>query len=163
MKKNNWLPYILLNILVSATTTLLVLVWWDRTHTPLIPTPNTMAMISTPLPAPTATLPPLDAQVITIKTVFGVGNLDTEAVVLNRLGEGRLELSGWSLQDQDKHVYTFPILILNKEGAIQINSRAGNDTVIELFWGQKRAIWQAGEIVSLFDSAGNLRASYQIP
>lgn len=163
MKKNRWLPYLILNILVSATTTLLVLTWFERTQHPetINTTPQTISIATQA--AATVTLPPTDTAVIEIKTVYGVGDLQTEAVMLSRLGETQLELSGWQIKDQDDHVFTFPKLALNKDGAVQINTRSGADTVIELFWGQKRAIWQSGELVSLFDPAGNLRASFQIP
>jgi hypothetical protein len=63
------------------------------------------------------TPPPLDQLVIEINNVFGVGDLQTEAVRLQRLGEGELWLTGWQLKDGDGNIYIFPELLLNKDGA----------------------------------------------
>jgi hypothetical protein len=165
MKLNRLLPYLFLNILVSASTTLLVIYWWDLNRTEsslsLIYTP---LVLSTPTPAePTPTLPPLDKPVIQIKNVYGIADLQNEAVIISRLGDGELELTNWQITDENGNVYTFPKLILNKDGAVQIFTRSGADTVIDLFWNQKKAIWSSGGVVSLLDPNGAVRASYQIP
>jgi hypothetical protein len=164
------LPYLIINILVSAATTLAVLYWWDQNR-PVEPLPS--LAILTPVaanaePAPQLpriipTPPPLDVQIIEINNVFGVGDLQTEAVRLQRLGEGELWLTGWQLKDSDGNIYIFPELMLNKDGAVEVNSRIGTDTVIELHWGLTQAAFNPGEEVSLFDPQGNLRSTFLIP
>lgn len=158
------LPYIVLNIIVSALTTLGVLWLWDRSlraSLPAQPAPAASpAAQGSQLPP---TLPAINETVIQIQNVFGVGDLKSEVVRLKRLGEGELWLTGWTLEDEDGHRYVFPELRLNKDGAVEVYSRAGPDTVIELHWGLSEAVWRTGELVLLKDPQGNLRASYRIP
>lgn len=163
--------YLALNILVSAVTTLLVLVWWDRTHRSELPVTTGQPVVSAPasagsavpLPSAKVTLPPLSQPVIEIKNVYGVGDLQNEVVVLQRSGDGELALANWKLKDDDGHTFTFPDLVLNKGGAVQVYSRAGTDTVIELYWSQNSPIWQTGEQVTLVDPLDQVRATYTIP
>jgi hypothetical protein len=164
------LPYLIINILVSAATTLGVLYWWEQNRTvealPVVPqlTPIAANPDSNPQPPRIIpTPPPLDEPIIEINTVFGVGDLQTETVRLQRLGEGELWMTGWQLKDSDGNVYIFPELLLNKDGAVEVNSRAGTDSVIELHWGLSRAAFRSGEEVSLLDPQGNLRSTFSIP
>lgn len=167
-------PFIILNIIISAATTMTVLWWWNHTKQAEVPSvgstlDTTIAEISElqaaaihpqdDIPTP----PPLDQPIIEIQNVFGAGDVQTEVVLLSRLGDGDLWLTGWQLLDEEDHVYAFPKLLLNRDGAVQLYTRPGPDTVIELFWGLQEPIWHTGETVTLQDSQGNLRASYQIP
>ncbi|MEA4906097.1 MAG: lamin tail domain-containing protein [Chloroflexi bacterium] len=167
-------PFILLNIIVSALTTLGVLWLWDSTQRANLPPVEPVTAAQTPGASLTgqpvsdpedasATLPPLDEPVLQIQNVFGVGDLDTEVVRLRRLGEGALWLTGWQLQDEDGHTFTFPELLLNKDGAVEVYSRSGTDSVVALHWGQDAPIWRTGELVIVLDPQGSLRASYRIP
>ena len=167
-------PFLLLNILVSAGTTLLVLSLWDNTQrSPLagvtggIPDgslpPGNLPITTQPLEAATPTLPPLEEPVILIETVIGAGDPNSEAVVLRRVGEGDLALTGWRLSNGRGAEFVFPNLVLSRNGSVRLYSRVGNDTVIELFWGRGEAAWRPGDIVTLLDYAGNVRASYTIP
>jgi len=164
------LPYLIINILVSAGTTFAVLYWWDNIRpieqppvmpvwTPVAALPNENAQPPRIIPTP----PPLDQVLIEINNIFGVGDLQTEAVRLQRLGDGELWLTGWQLKDSDGNVYIFPELLLNKDGAVEVNTRAGTDTVIELHWGLAQAAFTPGEEVQLLDPQGNLRSSFRIP
>lgn len=168
---NSWkriFPYVILNILVSAATTVIVLAVWDRMQHPVlsVPTGSPEEQVSSfnnnSGTAQQATLPPLDAPVIRIETVIGAGDLDTETVQLQRTGEGDLQLAGWRLAGNGKE-YIFPDLTLNKNGSIRLCTRGGQNTVIELFWGLEKAAWKSGGIITLYDSAGNERAAYTIP
>ena len=115
-------------------------------------------------PTPTATQTQIgrEPQVV-IDTVIGAGVLENERVVLHRTGDGELSLAGWRLEDGMGKVYTFPQLTLYKGGAINLNTRTGEDTVVDLFWGLTSPIWKPGETVFLYDSLNELRASYTIP
>jgi len=161
--------YLVLNVIVSALTTLGVLLWWDANHPdplagaapPL--TAGTGAPAQTTQPGAQSTLPPVGKVIIEIKNVFGVGDLKNEVVVIQRVGDGDLFISGWLLEDEDGNRYTFPDLLLNQGGAVQVYSRAGTDTVNELFWGAQKPVWRSGEVVTLVDTQNNARASYSIP
>ncbi|HMD89909.1 MAG TPA: lamin tail domain-containing protein [Anaerolineaceae bacterium] len=168
------LPFIILNVIISAATTLAVLYWWDKTQRPVLPDPRllgsaTSQVITTNsssqnrLATSQVTQTALSQNVIQIQNVFGVGDINNEVVQLKRVGSGDLWLTGWQLKDQNGHTYTFPKLLLNKDGAVQVYTQAGADSVIELHWGLPNAVWHSGELVSLLDPQGILRASYQIP
>jgi hypothetical protein len=98
-----------------------------------------------------------------IDKVVGVGVLETERVQLVRSGVGELSLAGWRLEDGKGNKYIFPDLTLYKGSAINLNTRAGQDTVIDLFWGLTSPIWKSGKTVYLYDAQKELRATYSIP
>jgi LysM repeat protein len=119
---------------------------------------------TTPGPSPTAS-PTLtgDEPQVYIDNVLGVGDLNTERVILRRSGLGELSLAAWQLRDQDGTVYIFPQLTLYQDGAVNVNTRSGTNTYVDLFWNLSAAVWRSGELVSLYDSGGILRASFTIP
>jgi lipopolysaccharide export LptBFGC system permease protein LptF len=157
-------PFLLLTVFVSALTTFLVLTWWEQSHrTANLTAQNQPAnnQASQATQVGTGALPAGDEK-ITIENVFGVGDYQTEVVEIKRDSDTDLVLTGWKLRDENGHEYTFPNLTL-KKGAIRVYTRSGVDSVIELYWGQKEAIWAPGEQVALIDAQGTLRASYRIP
>ena len=167
-----WL-YIIINILVSAATMLIVLLVWEWLH----PSPD-IAPLSTPiegqvqgnnqsnsnLPAATPSIQLIDDNFqMTIRKVVGAGNLEMEYVEILNESEGAIDLTGWELKDENGNSFTFPTMILESGGALTIHSKAGQDTVIELYWQSDSPIWQSGESVQLLDQDGNLTATYSIP
>lgn len=159
-----WLPFLIVNIIVSAATTLLVLTIWNRVNIPATYTVDPTSSINqtNTIPQIDSVLPPLDTPVITIANVFAAGDLQNELLIVERVGEGELNLSGWQIIDQDKNAFVFPAIELVK-GQISIYSRTGSNTVNTLFWGSEAPIWSPGETVLIYDSAGQERASYVIP
>ncbi|NJD59508.1 MAG: LysM peptidoglycan-binding domain-containing protein [Anaerolineae bacterium] len=129
----------------------------------LSPTPRPAAT-TTPRPSATATPTQLGQEPnMVIDKVVGAGVLETERVQLVRSGVGELSLAGWHLEDGKGYKYTFPDLTLYTGSAINLNTRAGQDTVIDLFWGLNSTIWKSGKIVYLYDAQNELRANYSIP
>lgn len=161
MRWKRVLPYLLLNVLVSALTTLLVLWVWDRAQSKSAAVPNQQQPVIASLPATSPPLPPLDQPVIEIENVFGAGDVKNEVVRLKRIGEGDLWLNGWKLMDENRNVYTFGSLNFIT-GTLEIYTRTGTDTPTTLYWNQAQSVWSIGETVLLVDSAGNLRAQYTI-
>jgi hypothetical protein len=172
------LPYLLLNIIVSAVTTLAILWWWGRTQpiktpasTPLpaatsatTPAANVPAAAVGPSAVPATGQPSAAGQpVIEIENIFGVGDTNTEVVRLKRLGDTDLTMTGWQLKDEQNHVFTFPELVLNKGGAVEIYTRSGPNSVIELHWGLDQPVWSTGETARLFDPQGAQQAEFKIP
>ena len=103
---------------------------------------------------------------VTIDSVIGVSDLQAERVLLKHQGDGEISLVGWKILDEDGNVFTFPQfpeLILYKAGAVNVLTRAGNNTVVDLFWGLSEAAWRSGETVTLQDDQGRVRDTYQIP
>lgn len=155
--------YILINVAVSALTTLSVLFLWNQAtwQQNWFCNPSTNP---TPVTIPTVflTYPPSDLPVLEIENVIGVGEINNEVVMVKRVGEGDLSLKGWKIVDEQDLVFTFPSITISK-GTIHIYSRSGIDSVKDLYWNQKTAVWQTGDKVKLFDPAGNLRSEYVIP
>lgn len=158
--------YILLNIFVSALTTLVVLWAWKYF---LLKENAPQSAVQTP-PSASSAIPTAQTAVqnsneplIEIENVFGVGVLDTEVVALQRLGEGELSLTNWKLKDEDGNTYKFPQLILNAQGSVQIYTKFGVDSVVDLHWGLENAIWETGETVTLVNEKGQIQAEYKIP
>jgi hypothetical protein len=157
----NWLPFLLVNVAVSAATVLIVLTIWtlvrhnSASSVSYLSTESNQTQLK-------ATLPPLDEQVIKIENIFGTGDLQSEVVRIRMVGDDPLQMQDWTLQDNDGNIFTFPDLTLYS-GVVEVYTRSGNNTVISLYWGSSQPIWQQGELVSVYDPDGNLRSSYQIP
>jgi hypothetical protein len=181
---NPWkrlLFYLILNVIVSAITTLTVLSLWDRNHRLNIqPVAQLAATVTqqavnnqilgtqvpskqTAVPETRPTLQPSGDGGVQIENVFGVGDLETEEVLLKRTGNGELWITGWRLEDENSHRFVLPELMLNKDGAIKIYTKSGTNSVIELYWGLKEAVWSSGELVSLVDQDGSVKATYRVP
>jgi hypothetical protein len=167
MKRGLWqiAAYVIVNILISAATMLLVLMLWDRRTQPVelpcvplgsVPVENSQPQV--------AAIPPLEQVVITIQIIYGAGYVENEQLVLQRVGEGDLELQNWWLEDQEGTRYDFPSGLKLKPGAkLLLNSRGGEDTPLEVFWNRTEPVWGAGETARLYDPLGNLRAEYTLP
>ena len=163
--------YLLLNIVVSALTVMGVLWLWEKYY----PSPCDIANVPTPsiqgnrdevaaVQAVEVSQPQnYELAMITINGVFGIGQYELERIFVVNQGDSSINLENWSISRGMNETYTFPALILNKDGAVNVNSRIGNDTVIELFWGSSEAIWESGDVVSLTDPNGNVHSTYQIP
>lgn len=177
-RRSNLLLYLLLNVVISAATILVVLLVWTNTHRSEMPPPasplpglagpvaSPTPPLPTPPPAPTETLPPEGTPLIEIVSVVGAGDLEQEVVMLRRLGEGNLRMTGWKLVGEHNNVYVFPAtpeLILYQGGAVEIYTRAGTDTATEIYWNRDRAAWRSGETLRLLDPDGKERAVFKVP
>ncbi len=161
--RQRWFPFLLLNIFVSAAVTGGILFWYDRTYRQAV-IPSAPISAAVPSDAPlVATLNP-DAEILVdIVSVIGAETLDAEMVLVRYQGEGELDLAGWHLEDEDKNIYLFPQLTLYPGGAVQVHTMAGQDTVVDLYWGLRQSVWKSGEEVTLVDPQGSPRATYQVP
>jgi hypothetical protein len=160
------LPFILLNILISAATMLIVLAIWEAAHR--IPASSDPGMDGTPgagLSKCTSSLPLAGTSVFSFVNVIGVGDLQKEEVDLEYTGSGIFCMSGWQLTDQSGQQFDFPEYFQFYSGGvvIKIYSRAGTDTPLELFWGLQSSIWRSGSTLRLLDSQGEEQASFKIP
>ncbi|MBI4771197.1 MAG: LysM peptidoglycan-binding domain-containing protein [Chloroflexi bacterium] len=100
-------------------------------------------------PFATATLNPNTAAPrLVVQQVLAPGDLPNEAVRLANLG-GAVDLAGWSLENPRGDRYLFPSLTLFQNGAVTIHTRAGTNSVIDLFWGALAPVWQVGDTLTL--------------
>lgn len=172
-KRRSLLPFLLLNVVVSALTTLLVLFLWSRAQNNRLPDPirittpaaaaaqeGSLTITQTPLPP----LPPTETPSIQIINAFGMGDIENEVIVLqNARDDVEIWLDGWQILDEDDNLFTIESLVLNPGASIQIFSKAGYDTVTSLYWNLSEAVWEQGETVTLLDYLGNKRSSFVIP
>lgn len=165
MDRRRLLLYLLLNVFISACVTGAILFWYDRNYRsvsisavqPAVPSSNQT------VPAPGETLGPQADILVEIVSVIGAGTLNAEWVVVSYKGEDQINLANWELRDSDRNVFVFPQLVLHPNGAVQIHTTSGTNTVIDLYWGEGDPVWQSGEEAQLYDPNGNLRAKYKVP
>jgi LysM repeat protein len=103
---------------------------------------------------------------VIIDSVIGAGDLDSERVLLKHRGEGELSLVGWRLEDSKGDVFIFPQfpqLTLFSGGAVNVHTKTGENTVVDLYWGLDHPVWESGATVSLKDVQGNVRSTYTVP
>jgi len=124
------------------------------------PTP---AATSTQAPLPATVTPNADASAprVEITGVDGAGDLDSETVHLVNTG-GVAAMANWTLEDGRGHIYRFPIFTLHS-GAVTVHTRAGTDTVIDLYWGLNEPVWFPGGVITLKDADGNVQSTFALP
>jgi hypothetical protein len=98
-----------------------------------------------------------------ISLVLGTGDLSSERILIKHIGNQEINMSGWTILDEQGNQFTFPVLTLFNGAAVSVHSRIGTLTVIDLFWGQNEAIWTVGELVKLVEPSGIVHAQYLIP
>ena len=162
MDRRHLAYYLLLNVFVSACVTSAILYWYDRTYRAIslpevsIPTALSSSAAQTPATA-------IQQGQVQILSVVGAGTLSAEAVVVKYNADGELDLTGWHLQDAAGHTYTFPPFRLFKNGTVQVHTESGTNTAIDLYWGQRQAVWQSGQAVLLTNPEGAAQDSYPVP
>ena len=163
MNRRNLVYYLLLNVFVSATVTVGILFWYDRNYRAMNQPSVQQSAPASGDAVPVSTLNPQTDIAVKISSVVGAGTLGSEIVVVKFEGEGQLDLASWQLKDEDGNTFKFPKLTLYPNGAVQVHTITGTDTVIDLYWGIGEAVWSSGENARLFDAQGNLRAVYRVP
>jgi len=165
MDRRRLLPYLFLNVVVSACVTSAILFWYHQNYRsvgqPSIPPAASLSNQN--VSAPQATLDPEVEIPVKIMSVIGAGTLSAEWVVVKYTGDDQINLANWELRDENKNTFVFPQLILHPNGAVQIHTTSGTNTVIDLYWGEGDPVWQSGEEAQLFDPGGNVRAKYKVP
>ncbi|MDE2855116.1 MAG: lamin tail domain-containing protein [Chloroflexota bacterium] len=112
-------------------------------------------------PAVEATSTPVNAQ-FEIVAVEGLGDITAEAIRLRNIGE-RVNMSNWSLSDEDGNSFIFPVTLLFPQGEVVIYTRSGTSTADARFWGKDASIWQAGEALTLSDETGRALLTLRLP
>lgn len=154
--------YLLLNIFISACITSAILYWYDRNYR-AVTLPQAAAAAPRAGQTGSATSESVSLGLVQIVSVIGAGNPDVEAVVVKYAGQGELDLTGWHLKDSSGRTFTFPPFKLFQEGAVQVHTASGTNTAIDLFWGQRQAMWESGQAVLLTKPEGEVQDSYPVP
>lgn len=158
-------PYLILNFFVSAAAMLIVLLIWNATHKiPELSNPEISDLFApSTQTAPPIELPSLDEETFHIKLVLGAGDINLECIQLVSVAREGINLQGWRIKDDHQKEFIFPSLIIYPGGGLNIYTRSGVNTSVELYWGLDAAAWSSGDIVQLIDSEGNIRSTYEIP
>lgn len=156
--------YLLLNVIVSASTTWLVITvmlnFGFLTNYRLTDMPS--EILATPIYDPMV-VEVVVSDVVNISNLIGAGDLENEYVEIQHVGEDELSLEGWKLVDEQNFIFTFPGLTLHSGGVVRVYTKAGPLSAIELYWGLDGAIWASGERVVLLDAGGEPRSSFEVP
>ena len=156
--------YLLINVVVSALTTLLVLIIWNRVNAPpsldglLESSPTNQSASASASPEPGEY-----AGQLSIATIVGTGDLENERVRIEHIGDQDISLALWQLEDEDGNRFRFPALVLHPGGFVELFSRLGEDSVTQLYWNSDDPLWSEGELASLVDPSGDEQASYTAP
>lgn len=121
---------------------------------PPLPTPQPPGVIITATPEG---LP----QVI-IRGAYEREDLEQEFVYLENIG-GVAVMAGWSLYDGEGNTFTFPGFTLYRGGGVNVYSRAGNNSVINLYWGMDEPLWVPGKVITLLDNTGKVHSTFGVP
>jgi len=165
MDRRRLLLYLLLNVFISICVTSAILFWYDRNYRSVSQSAVQSAspLVSQNVSVPQPTLDPQVDIPVEIVSVIGAGTLNAEWVVVSYKGDDQINLANWELRDEDRKVFVFPQLVLHPNGAVQVHTSSGTNTVIDLYWGEGDSVWESGEEAQLFDPSGNLRAKYKVP
>lgn len=147
------LVYIVVNVIVSALTTLIVMALWTN-----YTLANEPALGSLPSNGSSQA-----ASQLAITAIIGAGDLANEHVAIENNGSVDLSLAGWRLRDQNGNEYRFPALVLHPGASIDIYSGQGVNSATSLFWGRMVAVWVSGEQATLLDASGQTQATYLVP
>lgn len=98
-------------------------------------------------PAPTAA----SAQVEIVQ-VLNFGDVTTEQLDIRNTSNAVVDILGWTLEDENGNVFTFPDTKLQPSQVIRIFTRIGQDTPGALYWDLTVPVWQAGEVATLFNT-----------
>jgi uncharacterized membrane protein len=164
MDRRKLLLYLLLNVFISACVAGAILFWYDRNYRSV--SQSAVQPLAPLVDQPVAVQATLDPEIdipVEIVSIVGAGTLTAEWVVVRYKGGDQINLAGWQLRDEDRNVFVFPQLVLHKDGAVQVHTASGTNTVIDLYWSSSNPVWESGEEARLFDPGGNLRAMYQVP
>jgi Lamin Tail Domain len=81
--------------------------------------------------------------------------LNREYVVLKNGGKTTVRLSGWTVRDTKRHVYTFAGFSLKPGKYVYVHTGRGTDTGTNVYQGRGWYVWNnTGDTVSLRTSAG---------
>lgn len=89
-------------------------------------------------------------------------NLNGEWVEITNEGSEPVDLTGYMLQDDTNHIYTFGEFVMPPGATVRIYTGQGTDTDTELYWGYVgEAVWNNdGDTAYLRDPDGSLVDSY---
>jgi hypothetical protein len=128
------------------------------------PTETQVPTRNVPTPNPTGTEQPGGVVEVEIARVLNPGEVTTEAVEIINRGTSVARLGGWEfVNERNDASFEFPPLNLFPQGAVTVYTGVGEDTAIDIYWGQDEAVWEPGDTILLYDAEGELQDEFDIP
>ena len=88
-------------------------------------------------------------------------NLNEEWVEITNKGSSDVNLAGWTLNDAQNHIYTFPDFVLAAGAKVVVRTGVGDDSAGDLFWSRSSSIWNnSGDLAQLKDLVGSVVSQY---
>ena len=86
-------------------------------------------------------------------------SLNAEYVVVkNSSSTTTFTLTGYTIRDTSRHVYTFKTFKLKPGASVTLHSGSGTNTSTNLYWGSKAYIWtNTGDTATLKNTAGTTK------
>lgn len=124
-------------------------------YLPLIVKPATPTPTNTPAAPPTNTPPPANVQITLIVYNPAGDDVQGEYVRIENKGGSSAVLTGWTLSDNDSHVYNFPGgFTLAPGAAVLVWVKSGANNATNLYWGSAQAFWNnTGDVAYLRNGA----------
>ena len=99
---------------------------------------------------------------VVIRGAYERDDLEVEFVYLENEG-GVAVMAGWTLDDGQSNTFTFPGFTLYRGGGVNVYTRAGNNSVINLYWGMDQPLWTPGSVITLRDDQGEIHSTFRVP
>lgn len=102
-------------------------------------------------------------QGVEIAIIENPGEHASESVLIVNESNLAFSLLGWQLVREGGPTYTFGNVPLFPGSSVRVHTRAGEDSSIELFWGESDALWQSDRVARLLNTQGVEVFRYSVP
>ena len=83
-------------------------------------------------------------------------SLNAEYVSIGNHVSTSRNLRGWTLRDNQSHVYSFPNITVGSGKSVTVHTGKGTNTSTNLYWGSRNYIWNnSGDRATLRDAQGH--------
>lgn len=82
-------------------------------------------------------------------------DLPKEVITIENCGAAAIALGGWTLSDRQNHIYTFPAFSLAGKAKVNVWTKSGPDSGVDLFMNRDKPVWtNTGDMAILRDGQG---------
>ena len=121
--------------------------------TPTVPPPS--PTVPTPGPTPTPALPVVE--IVHVEYDPEGSDVEGEYVLLRNTTAITQDLTAWTIEDEDDHIYRLPSFFLGSALSVKVWTGTGQDTETDLYWGSGRGLWDNdGDTATLKDYQGQV-------
>lgn len=100
---------------------------------------------------------------VEVASIDGAGVIDVESAQIVNDSDRAFSLQGWQIARDGGPAYTFGNVPLFPGGSVRVHTRSGEDTSVDLYWGEAEAQWQSGVAVQLLNERGALVHTFVVP